>query len=153
MLAILIILIIFAVIKLGANSFMASIYRRKKYIKRGILITLIPLLLLAGMLIFGGADFTIVMCCIVLPFSIPAIASGGFLGYLIGGAILKKKSEKSSYSRLACQYANDSYSYCSPGSLYDNTYKSLEEDPYGSMKDMIWKANNPQHRDLPEVRY
>lgn len=125
---------------------------RQKFVKAGIIISCIPLALIALMLILGGADIAVVLVAVVAPFIIPAIFSGGFVGYIIGGRVLRDDNGTYYYTGPTDEPRRCHKSNRRNPDVIDTTFRYVEEDPYGRVKEMLWRANNPQPKDLPEVR-
>lgn len=135
----------------------ASLRFRKKFIKAGMLIASIPLALISLILLLGGTDFAIVLVTIIVPFIVPALLSGAGVGYFIGGRVLGPTPI--GYTEASQEYYHNRresrsrrYRSNRKSDVFDTTWRYVEEDPYGSMKSMMWRANHPQPKDLPEIR-
>lgn len=132
--------------------FKSSIRSRKKFIKAGAIIACIPLFIIAVLLVLGGVDTAIVGLTIIVPFIIPAILSGAGVGYLIGGIAQKGRKKVEPYVAPDYSSTSDDYDYYNDPNIIDSTCKYVEEDPYGRVKDIFWRASNPQPKDLPIMR-
>jgi len=125
---------------------------RQKFVKAGIIISCIPLALIALMLILGGADIAVVSVAVVAPFIIPAVFSGGFVGYIIGGRVLRDDNGTYYYTGPTDEPRRCCKSDRRNPDVIDTTFRYVEEDPYGRAKEMLWRANNLQPKDYPSVR-
>ena len=140
-----------------ATKFVSSLRYRKKFIKAGIILAFVPIGVLSIILLLGGTDFVIVLFTIIFPFAIPAILSGAGLGYFIGGKVLgptpigyQEASQEYYHNRR--QSRSRRYRSTRKSDVVDADWRYVEEDPYGRMKEMLWRANHPQPKDLPSIR-
>lgn len=121
--------------------------------KAGIGLAVIPLALLVLMLLLGGTDGAVVMMCLVLPFALPAIGSGFLISFIVRKLVTKEPNDGSTSSQFTSYTSHNSPSNDRTSDVVcDTTYKEVAEDPNGNLKDLIWKANNPQPKNLPNIR-
>ena len=134
-----------------------EISTHSKLYKVGLSIVLIPLALIALGLLLGGTDGAVVLVAIVLPFIIPALASGFLVTRIVRGILTKndKNPSNDTFSTSPSSRPSSSGSPSSTSSYSDVIYvepSEIEKDPNGSIKDLMWRANNPQPKDYPAVR-